>query len=85
MSVSDVTGHTSIMKQNNLDFPDFPGLRDIPISAIFQWDLGSRRVCNQLGMAVGFKWTDSQPISNHTVSFSLIFKISSILVLIRVV
>ena len=33
------------------------------IFEIFRWDLVSGRVCNGLELAVGFKWTDSQPIS----------------------
>ena len=57
----------------------------MPILVIFLWDLGSRRVCNQLGMAVGFKWMDSQLISSHIASFSMIFKISVILLLFPIV
>ena len=36
---------------------------------MFRWNLGFGRVCNGLEMAVGFKWTDSQPISRHLGSF----------------
>ena len=36
---------------------------------IFQWDFGSGRVCNGWEMAVGFKWTDSQPISMYVGPF----------------
>ena len=43
------------------------------------WDLGSGRVCNGLEMAVGFKWTDSQPISTNMNPFGMIFMISVIL------
>ena len=52
---------------------------------IFRWNLGSGRVCNGLEMAVGFKWTDSQPISTHLRPFSTIFMISVILVSIPMV
>ena len=38
-----------------------------------------------IGNGCGFKWTDSQLISSHIGPFSKIFKISIILVLIRVV
>ena len=47
---------------------------------IFRWDLGSGGVCNRLEMAVGFKWTDSQPIMSHVSPFQSIFMISVILV-----
>ena len=40
--------------------------------------LGPGRVCNGWGMAVGFKWTDSQPISIHLSPFPSIFMISVI-------
>ena len=43
------------------------------IFGIFRWDLESGRVCNGLEMAVGFKWTDSQPISSHVGSFLIYF------------
>ena len=46
---------------------------------IFQWDLGSEKVCNGLGMAVGFKWTDSQLILSHLGAFPSISMISMIL------
>ena len=52
---------------------------------ILRWDLGFGRVCNRWGMAVGFKWTDSQPISSHLGPFSTIFMISVILASIPVV
>ena len=38
------------------------------ILGIFPWDLGSGRVCNRWEMAVGFKWTDYQPISTNMKS-----------------
>ena len=76
MSVSTLTGHTSVMDAKNNDFPHF---REMSIWVIFQWDLGSGRVCNGLEMAVGFKWTDSQPISNDMSPFCMIFMILLIL------
>ena len=45
-------------------FSDFLIFGEIWIFGIFRWELGSGRVCNGLEMAVGFKWTDSQPISS---------------------
>ena len=55
------------------------------IFVIFQWDLGSGKVCNRLEMAVGFKWADSQLISNHMGPFDTIFMILMILLSFRVV
>ena len=60
-------------------FPDFGIFRKMSIFRIFRWDLGSGRACNGLEMAVGFKWTDSQPISSLLSSFSTIFMILVIL------
>ena len=51
----------------------------IDFREIVQWDLGSVGVSNGWEMAVGFKWTDSQPISNLMGAFSMIFMISIIL------
>ena len=68
-----------------IGFSDFRGFRKMSILGFVRWDLGSGRVCNRLKMAVGFKWTNSQLISSHMGPFSTIFKISIILVLIRVV
>ena len=45
------------------------------ILGIFRRDLGSGRVCNGWEMAVGFKWTDSQPISINMSPFWMIFMI----------
>ena len=66
-------------------FLDFLIFRKLLILAIFRWELGSGRVCNREKMAVGFKWTDSQPISSHLNPFPTIFMISIILVSIPVV
>ena len=56
-------------------FPDFGIFRKMLIFWIFRWDFGSGRVCNGLEMAVGFKWTDSHPISIHLSPLSTIFMI----------
>ena len=55
------------------------------ILQFFQWDLGSGRVCNRQEIAVGFKLTDSQLISNLMGPFSTMFKISMILLLFPIV
>ena len=78
-SVSTLTGHTSVMEAKILDFPDFSDFRKLPILGIFRRNLGSGMVCNRLEMAVGFKWTDSQPISTNMSPFSTILMISVIL------
>ena len=57
----------------NVDFGDFPV------------GFGVKKVCNGLEMAVGFKWTDSQPISSILSSFPSMFMISGILMSILVV
>ena len=84
-SVSALTGHTNVMEAKILDSPDCSDFRKLSILGIFRWDLGSGRVCNRLEMAVGFKWTDSQLTPSHMAPFSKIFKISIMLVLIRLV
>ena len=84
MSASALTGHTSVMEANKSDFRIF-GFAENADFGIFRWDLGYGKVGNRLEMAVDFKWTDSQLISNHMGSFSTIFKISIILMWIRVV
>ena len=64
------------------EFPDFRMFvffEKCRFGRISQWDLGSGRVCNRLEMAVGFKWTDSQPILSYLSSFSMIFMISVVL------
>ena len=60
-------------------FSDFWIFRKMLILEIFGLDLGSGRVCNRLEMAVGFKWTDSQPISSLLSPFSTSFMILVIL------
>ena len=56
-------------------FPFWDFRKMLLIFGFVQWDLGSASLCNRYEMAVGFQWTDSQLISNHVDSFSMVFLI----------
>ena len=63
-------------------FPDFRIFRFFGKCRFCEFSVGiwgSGRVCNGLEMAVGFKWTDSQPISSLLSPFPSMFMILVIL------
>ena len=85
MSVSALTGHTSVMEAKQLGFFGFSGFSEKVDFGNFPVGFGVWRVCNRWEMAVGFKYTDSHLISCHMGLFSTIFKISLILLLFPIV